>query len=345
MCMAALAVIIAAVVPSLGRKGGPLRTEWSVSYGVNAAVFLISGLTLKSSALVSAVANWKVNILIQSFIFVVSPALFYLLGWPLYGSILGRDLVDGIVLLGMLPTTINMCVVMTTSSAGNTSAALFNATFSNILGIFISPALMFWLLGVKGSVEFVDVILSLTYRVIVPTIVGQLVQNMPSESVAKFIAAIKPHCKRTQETLLSLIVFASFSTTFYQKIYIAPGDIFIVLALMIAMQTLMYVLTWFAFGLKVLNFELADRIAGMFCSTHKTLAMGIPLITSIYDDYDNVGLYTIPLLMYHPMQIFFGSAMAPRLADMMKTESAANSEEANEEDGVGGSVEACFVCI
>jgi hypothetical protein len=43
--------------------------------------------------------------------------------------------------------------------------------------------------------------------------------------------------------------------------------------------------------------------AGLFCSTHKTVAMGIPLITTIFEDSPSLGLYTLPLLMYHPMQV------------------------------------------
>ena len=41
------------------------------------------------------------------------------------------------------------------------------------------------------------------------------------------------------------------------------------------------------------------------------------MITAIYDEYENVGLYTLPLLIYHPAQIIFGAYISPKLAKMV----------------------------
>ena len=83
------------------------------------------------------------------------------------------------------------------------------------------------------------------------------------------------------------------------------------------LQIFVYVLMWAIFAIPALDLILEDRIAGLFCSSHKTLAMGIPLITAIYSNSDNLGPYTIPLLIYHPLQIVFGSFMTPRLSRMV----------------------------
>ena len=48
--------------------------------------------------------------------------------------------------------------------------------------------------------------------------------------------------------------------------------------------------------------------------------MGVPLINAIYESNPNVGLYTLPLLIWHPMQLVIGSALAPRIADWVKRE-------------------------
>mmetsp|Transcript_25535 Transcript_25535/g.53348 ORF Transcript_25535/g.53348 Transcript_25535/m.53348 type:complete len:82 (+) Transcript_25535:833-1078(+) len=53
---------------------------------------------------------------------------------------------------------------------------------------------------------------------------------------------------------------------------------------------------------------------GLFGCTHKTVAMGVPLINAIYEDNPMVGLYTLPLLVWHPMQLVLGTAVAPRVA-------------------------------
>lgn len=63
------------------------------------------------------------------------------------------------------------------------------------------------------------------------------------------------------------------------------------------------------------------RVFGLFGCTHKTVAIGIPLINSIYGDNPAVGLYTLPLLIWHPIQLVLGTALSPRLAKFVARES------------------------
>jgi hypothetical protein len=53
---------------------------------------------------------------------------------------------------------------------------------------------------------------------------------------------------------------------------------------------------------------------GLYGSTEKSLAMGIPLINAIYEHNPKVGLYVLPLLIWHPLQLILGSALAPHFA-------------------------------
>ena len=50
------------------------------------------------------------------------------------------------------------------------------------------------------------------------------------------------------------------------------------------------------------------------------VAMGVPLINAIYEDDPLIGLYTLPLLIWHPMQLLVGSTIAPRLARFVESE-------------------------
>eukprot|EP01052_Picozoa_sp_SAG31_P055907 SAG31_NODE_15702_length_742_cov_1.152411_1_plen_84_part_00 len=43
--------------------------------------------------------------------------------------------------------------------------------------------------------------------------------------------------------------------------------------------------------------------------------MGIPLMQTIFDDDDNLGIYVIPLLIYHPLQLVLGSLASQWLKD------------------------------
>ena len=48
--------------------------------------------------------------------------------------------------------------------------------------------------------------------------------------------------------------------------------------------------------------------------------MGVPLINAIYEDNPLVGLYTLPLLIWHPMQLVVGSFLAPYLMAFVNAE-------------------------
>jgi hypothetical protein len=53
---------------------------------------------------------------------------------------------------------------------------------------------------------------------------------------------------------------------------------------------------------------------GLFGCTHKTVAVGIPLVETIYADSPLVGLYILPLLIWYTMQLVLGMAAAPYIA-------------------------------
>ena len=52
----------------------------------------------------------------------------------------------------------------------------------------------------------VDVLLNLTYKVIIPTVVGQLLVNIKTERVQSTLRAIKPYTKRTQVKMVPYIL-------------------------------------------------------------------------------------------------------------------------------------------
>jgi sodium/bile acid cotransporter 7 len=59
------------------------------------------------------------------------------------------------------------------------------------------------------------------------------------------------------------------------------------------------------------------RVMGLFGCTHKTIAMGIPLITAIYGNDPNLGQYVLPILIWHPMQLIVGTLLTPRLSNFI----------------------------
>ena len=91
---------------------------------------------------------------------------------------------------------------------------------------------------------------------------------------------------------------------------------------------------WVSLGAAGFSAEL--RVMGLFGCTHKTVAMGVPLITAIYEGASDspLGLYLLPLLVWHPAQLVVGSALAPHLAAWVASQTAA---EGVADEGAPGS--------
>ena len=62
------------------------------------------------------------------------------------------------------------------------------------------------------------------------------------------------------------------------------------------------------------------RVRGLFGCTQKTIALGIPLILSIFGGTKYESLYTLPILIWHPMQLVVGSCVVGRLQKFMAEE-------------------------
>merc|ERR1712050_670054 len=83
--------------------------------------------------------------------------------------------------------------------------------------------------------------------------------------------------------------------------------------------TILMALAWVSLKHLVPN-EPKLRVMGLYGCTHKTVAMGVPLIHAIYENNDALGLYTLPLLIWHPSQLIIGSFLAPRLVKFVESE-------------------------
>jgi len=67
-------------------------------------------------------------------------------------------------------------------------------------------------------------------------------------------------------------------------------------------------------GIKILAIARRDRVPVVFCASQKTLALGITFVGILFENDPNVGLISLPLVIYHPAQILIGGWMAPKFA-------------------------------
>ena len=69
------------------------------------------------------------------------------------------------------------------------------------------------------------------------------------------------------------------------------------------------------FSVKALNFSRENAIAATFCTSHKTLAFGLPLLNTIFEGNPNLAAYCAPIMFIHPLQLLLGSVFASKLKE------------------------------
>ena len=276
-------------------------------------VFLVAGLGLKTEEFKNAIQHWKFNSFVFVYAFGVDSSFVYGVSRGLLKfNVINEDLANGMVITACLPLTINMCVVLTQASGGDVAAAICNTAVWNLVGVFLSPILILGYLGVTGDVNILTVFMKLASRVLLPLAVGQILKCY-STTVVEFVKTYKPYFKRAQMLTLVFIVYTVFCKTFISDENKVPvKDIFIMIAFIFICLSILMVVAWYLLRL-LFNKEVRLRVTGLYTCTHKTVAMGIPLINAIYEGNPALGMYTLPLLIWHPMQLVIGTFLSPRL--------------------------------
>ena len=208
--------------------------------------------------------------------------------------------------------TVNMVIVLTATAGGDEAAAIFNSALGNLLGIFVTPAWVLALLGERTDIDFASVVLKLVLRVMLPVFVGQVLQ-FQFPRVKQFATKHKPRFKVVQELCLKFIVYTVFCHTFAEGAAATAGEVGLVVLLQVLLLLATKAAAW---QYMALLFPLANdrplRVMGWFGCVHKTVAMGIPLLQAMFGGNAKLGMYCLPLLVWHPAQLFIGSWAAPR---------------------------------
>ncbi len=283
---------------------GGTTAAWAV-----AVVFLCSGLSLPDGALRRGLQSGRLHALIQCFIFAVTPAFFFATsGW------LDPGLRTGVLALGCLPTTITSCVIFTQRGGGNMPAALFNAVISNLCGVFVAPVLLSLMLQASGqglaSSDLWRVFRDLALQVLLPFAIGRglhaLSRGRASRHTALFSAV--------NSWSILFILYLTFARagadgTLGARLAAMPLPI----AYLAACYLVLSAAAWWA--ARAVRLGRADAICALMTSPQKTLALGVPLLSTFFRGQPEVlASALLPILAYHPFQLFVAGVLAHNLA-------------------------------
>lgn len=302
-----VATALAGLFPEPGAAGGWLHPELLTKGGI-ALIFFLHGIALSFDALKAGTLRWPLHLVVQVSTFLVFPVL----GLGLMAVLGGRvapELVLGFFYLCALPSTVSSSVAMTAAARGNVAGALFNATLSSLLGVFLTPLWVAFVLKSSGQAPALGpVFVDLVEWLVLPLVLGQLSRPW----LAAWALRHKPQINVADRATILVLVYTSFCDSFKEGVWSGHGGA--TLGLVLAGSAVLFTFVMLLTGgvARALKFTREDRIATMFCGSKKTLASGVPMARLIFGTHPGLGLILLPIMIYHPLQLVICGVLAQR---------------------------------
>ncbi|MFN7844954.1 MAG: bile acid:sodium symporter family protein [Pirellula sp.] len=300
-----VAAVLAWVYPSAGAQGGWLYPEILTKAGV-ALIFFLHGMSLSFDAMKQGAMNWRLHAFIQIAVFLLFPAIgiglmFLTKGW------LSDDLRLGLFFLCALPSTVSSSIALTAAAGGNVPSAVFNATLSSLLGIFLTPLWikLVWQ-GSGASMPLGAIVLDLTLWLVLPLVVGQILRKW----LAAWAKRNKSWIGVVDRLTILLLIYTSFCDSFVFGVWTKHGYIAVVASAVVSVVLFYFVLYILGFASDRLRFNREDRIAALFCGSKKSMATGVPMAQLMFGANPALGLILLPIMIYHPFQLIICGILA-----------------------------------
>jgi sodium/bile acid cotransporter 7 len=307
-------VLLAFANPNPGARHGWLHPDLVENAGV-ALILFLQGLSMPLEKIRKGAGNWQLHAIIQSFTFVIFPLVGLGLGTVLRSIWLDEPqaIRDGFLYLCVLPSTVSTSVVLTSVAGGNTAAAILSAAFSNIVGVILTPLLVSLLMhatGRTGTGSFGPLLLEITMLTLLPFAGGAGLRPF----VRDWVDAHKKWVNRISNGVILFFVYSAFCDSVKEKVWHEYG-ILLTVQVLICVATLFGVMSFLIYlAARLARLDRDDGIACYFCSVKKTLAMGVPLAMLIFGSRADLSLILLPIMFYHPFQLFVNGLLANRWA-------------------------------
>ncbi len=285
-------------------EAGTVFLDGAVRVAV-ALLFFAYGMRMSPQETIAGLKNFK----LQGAVLAVTFALFPLLGLFFFwvsGPLIGEPLAIGVLFLCLLPSTVQSSVVLIASAKGNIAAGIYAATISNVLGIILTPALVFLLLGLGGGEIAIEGIYGVLLNLLAPFIAGLLLQKW----VGRWVRSQKRLTMVIDRGTILLVVFsaASGASGFLELNW---GTVLVLIALCASLLAVILSVTWWLGS--ALGLDKPDRIVLLFSASVKSLATGLPMAAIILPPAIAAAV-AIPVIIYHQLQLIGGAVIAGRLS-------------------------------
>ncbi|MBB4609374.1 bile acid:sodium symporter family protein [Sphingomonas yabuuchiae] len=266
-------------------------------------LFFLHGAKLSRDAIWTGLRNWPLHLAVLASTFLLFP----LLGLGMI-RLPGIDpsLAMGILFLTLLPSTVQSSIAFTAIARGNVAAAICSASFSNLLGILVTPALVALLMKVEGgagvSLASIEGIL---LQLLAPFVAGHLLRPW----IGGFVSRHKSLLTLVDRGSILLVVYTAFGAAVVEGLWtrVSPGDLGRLFLLCLLLLGLILAATYLI--ARVMRLSPEDAIVLQFCGSKKSLASGVPMAGVLFPAAQ-VGVILLPVMLFHQIQLIACAMLA-----------------------------------
>ncbi len=266
-------------------------------------LFFLHGAKLSRDAIWTGLCNWPLHLAVLASTFLLFP----LLGLGMI-RLPGIDpsLAMGILFLTLLPSTVQSSIAFTAIARGNVAAAICSASFSNLLGILVTPALVALLMKVEGgagvSLASIEGIL---LQLLAPFVVGHLLRPW----IGGFVGRHKSLLTLVDRGSILLVVYTAFGAAVVEGLWtrVSPGDLGRLFLLCLLLLGLILAATYLI--ARAMRLSPEDAIVLQFCGSKKSLASGVPMAGVLFPAAQ-VGVILLPVMLFHQIQLIACAMLA-----------------------------------
>lgn len=296
-------VAVASLLPASGAVATGFGHATTFAIGL---LFFLYGARLSTREAVDGLKHWRLH----GLVFLATFVLFPLLGLALRVLVPGAitpQLYTGLMFLCCLPSTVQSSIAFTSIARGNAAAAICSASFSNLIGIALTPLLVTVFLFTGTGGVSLGAVRDIMVQLLAPFVAGQLLRRW----IGGFITRHKKVLSYVDRGSILLVVYAAFSEGVVAGIWgrLSVVSLLVLLAVNAALLAVVMVVT--TFMARRLRFSTEDEIAIVFCGSKKSLASGLPMGTVLFPAA-TVGLAVLPLMLFHQLQLMVCAWLARR---------------------------------
>jgi sodium/bile acid cotransporter 7 len=275
-------------------------------------MFFFYGVGMNPTILWNGISSWKLHLITQLTTFLIFPLIVLFVRY-FFVTELTKEIWLGIFYVAVLPSTVSSAVVMVSLARGNVTAAIFNASISGVIGVFVTPLWMsIFINDIAGAGNFSvgKVIFDLLMIIVLPLCLGMCF----NKTLGNWMTKNRKYLKYFDQSMILLVVYSSFAKSFASNAF---SNIRMLQLIFLCLGMLLLFFCVYCVILvccKIMRFNAADTIMVLFCGSKKSLVHGITMSKIIFAGMASAGILLLPIMIYHVLQLIATGIIAQHFA-------------------------------